>query len=127
MGYPPASAWEDRTGPAQRFLADYRAKTDLNRRILNHLLHDAFRDDAGATADPVVDLVLDPDPGPELIASVLGHYPFRDRADGLSEPDGAGPRGHPVPVAGALPPLPRGDRAEAPPGRRAGPPTPTWR
>lgn len=78
MGYPPESAWEDRTGAAQRFLAAYRAKTDLNRRILNHLLHDAFRAD-GSAADPVVDLVLDPSPGPELIASVLGAYPFRDR------------------------------------------------
>ena len=78
-GYPPASAWEDRTGPAQRFLNDYRAKTDLNRRILNHLLHDAFRDDDGPSADPVVDLVLDPAPAPELIADVLGRYPFDDR------------------------------------------------
>ncbi len=78
-GYPPASAWEDRTGPAQRFLNDYRSKTDLNRRILNHLLHDAFRDDSGATADPAIDLVLDPDPSPEHIAEVLGNYPFRDR------------------------------------------------
>ncbi len=65
MGYPPASIWEDRTGPAERFLHDYRAKTDLNRRILNHLLHDAFRDDDGQQADPVVDLVLDPDPIPK--------------------------------------------------------------
>ena len=79
MGYPPASAWEDRTGPAQRFLSDYRSKTDLNRRILNHLLHDAFRDDDGSTSDPVIDLVLVPDPSPELIASVLAKYPFRDR------------------------------------------------
>lgn len=79
MGYPPASAWEDRTGPAQRFLGDYRAKTELNRRILNHLLHDAFRDDEGAAADPVVDLVLDPSPGGAQIAEVLGKYPFRDR------------------------------------------------
>ena len=79
MGYPPASPWEDRTGPAQRFLGDYRLKTDLNRRILNHLLHDAFRDDDGTTADPVIDLVLVPDPSAELIASVLAKYPFRDR------------------------------------------------
>ena len=78
MGYPLASVWEDRIGPAQRFLHDYRAKTELNRRILNHLLHDAFRDDAGASADPIVDLVLDPKPSPELIAGVLGHYPFHD-------------------------------------------------
>jgi glutamate-ammonia-ligase adenylyltransferase len=80
MGYLPASAWEDRTGPAERFAADYRTKTERNRRILNHLLHDAFRDDAGAAADPVVDLILDPAPGPELIAAALGAYPFRDRA-----------------------------------------------
>ncbi|MDR3639190.1 MAG: bifunctional [glutamate--ammonia ligase]-adenylyl-L-tyrosine phosphorylase/[glutamate--ammonia-ligase] adenylyltransferase [Isosphaeraceae bacterium] len=80
MGYLPASVWEDRTGPAERFLTDYRAKTELNRRILNHLLHDAFRDDSGpGTADPVVDLVLDPNPSPEHIAEVLGKYPFRDR------------------------------------------------
>ena len=49
---------------AAGFLGDYRSKTELNRRILNHLLHDAFRDDDGAAADPVVDLVLDPDPTP---------------------------------------------------------------
>ena len=79
MGYASASPWEDRVGPAQRFLADYRAKAELNRRILNHLLHDAFRDDAGGPADPVVDLVLDPEPTPELIASALAPYPFTDR------------------------------------------------
>ena len=79
MGYPPVSLWEDRTGPAQRFLHDYRTKTETNRRILNHLLHDAFRDDSGASADPVVDLVLDPAPAPEHVAMALGSYPFRDR------------------------------------------------
>ena len=79
LGYPPAGPWEDRTGPAQRFLSDYRAKTELNRKILDHLLHDAFRDDAGAPADPVVDLVLDPEPGPELIAAALAPFPFQDR------------------------------------------------
>ncbi len=79
LGYPAASLWEDRTGPAERFLADYRAKTELNRKILNHLLHDAFRDDEGATADPIVDLVLDPAPDAEHITSALAAYPFRDR------------------------------------------------
>ena len=63
LGYPPASVWEDRTGPAQRFLADYRDKTEKNRAILNHLLHDAFAD-GDSTVDPVVDLVLDPSPAP---------------------------------------------------------------
>ena len=99
------------TGPAQRFLADYRAKTELNRKILNHLLHDAFRDDDGVPADPVVDLVLDPDPGPELDRRGPRPLPVPRPADGLSEPDGPGARGHPVPLAGPLPPLPGGDRA----------------
>ena len=52
----------------------------MNRRILNHLLHDAFSGDDGAAVDPIVDLVLDPDPAPELISEVLAPYPFRDRA-----------------------------------------------
>ena len=80
LGYPPASVWEDRTGPSQRFLADYRDKTEKNRAILNHLMHDAFATDGASTVDPVVDLVLDPSPGPDLIEAALGPYPFRDKA-----------------------------------------------
>ena len=60
----------------EAFEADYRNTTDLNRRILDHLLNDAFSDDE-ATADEV-DLVLDPDPPEEKIAAVLGKYRFRD-------------------------------------------------
>ena len=58
------------------FAADYRNKTLLNRRILDHLLHDAFSDEDGTVAE--VDLVLDPNPQEERIAEVLGKYPFRD-------------------------------------------------
>ena len=58
------------------FLADYRNKTRLNRKILDHLLHDAFSEDRATAAE--VDLVLDPDPPEEQIAEVLGKYPFRD-------------------------------------------------
>ena len=79
LGYPPASPWEDRTGPADRLLADYRAKTEWNRKILNHSLHDAFLDDGEAAAEPVVDLILDPSRTPEAIAAALAPYPFRDR------------------------------------------------
>ena len=80
LGYPPANHWEDRTGPAERFLADYRSKTEQNRAIPNHLLHDAFSDDGGdGPVDPVVDLVLDPFPSPELIEQALGPFPFRDK------------------------------------------------
>jgi len=58
------------------FERDYREKTAVNRKILDHLLHDAFSDDAETAAE--VDLVLDPDPPEERIAEVLGKYPFRD-------------------------------------------------
>jgi len=58
------------------FEEDYRTKTGLNRKILDHLLHGAFSDDKQTEAE--VDLVLDPDPPPERIAQVLGEYPFRD-------------------------------------------------
>ncbi|MGC8638481.1 MAG: bifunctional [glutamate--ammonia ligase]-adenylyl-L-tyrosine phosphorylase/[glutamate--ammonia-ligase] adenylyltransferase [Isosphaeraceae bacterium] len=79
MGYDPFVNSAEQAGPAQHFLADYRSKTEVNRRILNHILHDAFQDDDGAGADPVVDLVLDPHPTEEQIGEVLGRHPFRDR------------------------------------------------
>ena len=60
----------------ETFVDDYRAKTELNRKILDHLLHDAFSDDAETRSE--VDLVLDPDPPEERIVDVLGKYPFRD-------------------------------------------------
>jgi len=78
MGFTPTSEWEDRTGPAERFLQDYRAKTERNRRILNHLLHDAFQDESGDTFDPIVDVVLDPNPDPELLNRTLGGYSFQN-------------------------------------------------
>ena len=58
------------------FETDYRDKTRLNRKILDHLLHDAFTDDARTEAE--VDLVFDPDPPRQRIVEVLGKYPFRD-------------------------------------------------
>ena len=67
----------DKTALAQ-FEQDLATKTELNHRILNHLLHDAFGDDSAA--EPEVDLVLDPDPPPERIREVLSRYGFRDVA-----------------------------------------------
>lgn len=58
------------------FEADYKNKTELNRKILDHLLHDAFSDDA--RTEPESDLVLDPEPAAEQIAEILGRYRFRD-------------------------------------------------
>ncbi len=72
MGYAEAP---ERTALAA-FEADYRNQTDLNRRILDHLLHDAFGDEAETQAE--ADLVLDPSPPEERIVEVLGKYRFRD-------------------------------------------------
>ena len=60
----------------ERFLADYRRRTEENHRILNHLLHHAFPDEEETEAE--VDLVLDPDPSPEQIQTVLGKYRFKN-------------------------------------------------
>ena len=60
----------------EAFLGDYRDRTALNRKILDHLLHDAFSDDRQTQAE--VDLVLDPDPPEEHIQSVLSKYRFRN-------------------------------------------------
>lgn len=59
-----------------RFLQELNTAQDLNRTILDHLLHDAFPDDP--ELDPESDLILDPDPAAEKIQQVIGKYPFRD-------------------------------------------------
>jgi glutamate-ammonia-ligase adenylyltransferase len=77
---PPASLTPVRltsTDPLTAFLHDYREKTSLDRKILNHLLHDTFQGEDGQ-AEPESDLILDPQPDPETIRTVLGRYPFRD-------------------------------------------------
>ena len=63
--------------PMTAFMQDYREKTDVNRKILNHLLHQTFQGESGQ-AEPESDLILDPEPDPETIRKVLGRYPFRD-------------------------------------------------
>ncbi|MFM8735642.1 MAG: hypothetical protein ACKOC8_10665 [Pirellulales bacterium] len=50
--------------------------TTLNRRILDHLLHDAFPDDLAP--EPEVDLVLDPAPDDATVHDVLSRHGFRD-------------------------------------------------
>ncbi|MCI0463175.1 MAG: bifunctional [glutamate--ammonia ligase]-adenylyl-L-tyrosine phosphorylase/[glutamate--ammonia-ligase] adenylyltransferase, partial [Gemmataceae bacterium] len=60
-----------------RFVDDYQDKTELNRRILNHLLHDTFQGEDGQSA-PEADLILDPEPDPELVRQTLSRYRFRD-------------------------------------------------
>ena len=72
MGYADAP----RRAAHEAFRDDYRLKTQQNRKVLDHLLHEAFGDDA--PAEPEVDLVLDPEPAEEQIAAVLGKYGFDD-------------------------------------------------
>jgi glutamate-ammonia-ligase adenylyltransferase len=60
----------------EAFRKDYVDRTSNNRKILDHLLHDAFPEDA--ETEPEIDLVNEPDPTPETIQRVLGRYPFRD-------------------------------------------------
>jgi glutamate-ammonia-ligase adenylyltransferase len=50
--------------------------TGLNRKILDHLLHDAFPDDPHP--EPEVDLILDPEPDETRIQEVLTAHGFRD-------------------------------------------------
>ena len=61
---------------AARLRAELTDATRLNRRILDHLLHDAFP--GAETPEPEVDLVLDPDPAAETVAAVLTPRRFRD-------------------------------------------------
>jgi [glutamine synthetase] adenylyltransferase / [glutamine synthetase]-adenylyl-L-tyrosine phosphorylase len=50
--------------------------TSLNRKILDHLLHDAFPDDT--QPEPEVDLILDPEPDEADVQKVLAEHGFRD-------------------------------------------------
>jgi [glutamine synthetase] adenylyltransferase / [glutamine synthetase]-adenylyl-L-tyrosine phosphorylase len=63
--------------PLATFLSDYREKTTLTRKILDHLLHQTFEGEGGQ-AEPESDLILDPNPDPETVRAVLGRYPFKD-------------------------------------------------
>ncbi len=60
----------------EAFESELNSKSELNRKILDHLLHDAFGDEAHT--EPEVDLVNDPSPSPQRINEVLGKYGFRD-------------------------------------------------
>lgn len=72
MGYTES----EKRSALEAFLADYRNQTEVNRKILDHLLHDAFSEDRQTRAE--VDLVLDPDPSAERIEATLGKYRFRN-------------------------------------------------
>lgn len=58
------------------FNADFKYMTNANRRMLNHLLVNAFHDDEETAAE--VDLLLDSEPDENRILSVLSKYSFDD-------------------------------------------------
>ena len=68
--------------PASSFRKDLKQKTEQNRKILDHLLHDAFGDEAAS--EPEVDLVLDPEPDGRLIAQLFARHGFADPAAAYS-------------------------------------------
>ncbi|MEO8496684.1 MAG: bifunctional [glutamate--ammonia ligase]-adenylyl-L-tyrosine phosphorylase/[glutamate--ammonia-ligase] adenylyltransferase, partial [Planctomycetota bacterium] len=70
MGY----VENDQATALDQFKHDLTTKTELNRKILDHLLHDAFGEDSDC--DPETDLVLDPSPPEQSIREVLGRYGF---------------------------------------------------
>ena len=80
MGYGGAESDEGSadTPPLDQFKNDLKEKSELNRKILDHLLHDAFP--ASDTTSPTIDLVLDPNPGREAINETLAPYNFTNVA-----------------------------------------------
>ena len=69
----------DQGSALQVFRTELKRRTELNRKILDHLLHDAFADNEDW--EPETDLVLDPDPPEATLATVLGQHGFRDVQD----------------------------------------------
>ena len=63
-------------GALDQFKRDLATKTELNRKILDHLLHDAFGEESDC--DPETDLVLDPSPPEKTVREVLDRYGFAD-------------------------------------------------
>jgi len=61
------------------FKGELQRKTVLNRKILDHLLNDAFDDDDTWGAE--TDLILDPDPSNATIEEVLDKHGFHDLHD----------------------------------------------
>ncbi|MEI8070802.1 MAG: bifunctional [glutamate--ammonia ligase]-adenylyl-L-tyrosine phosphorylase/[glutamate--ammonia-ligase] adenylyltransferase [Planctomycetota bacterium] len=70
------SGYGQGTAAIAAFSQDLAEATALNRRILDHLLHDAFPNDTDPA--PEVDLILDPQPSEAFVQEVLGRHNFRD-------------------------------------------------
>jgi glutamate-ammonia-ligase adenylyltransferase len=67
--------------PGDRFLDDLRQISGRNRATLDRLLHGLFPDDTTTGDEPESDLILDPEPEPARIESLLRRYGFQDPAE----------------------------------------------
>lgn len=62
------------TNELDAFQTELADRTQANRKVLEHLLHNAFEDES--VAAPETDLLLDPEPKSETIDEVLAPYGF---------------------------------------------------
>lgn len=60
----------------EQFKVELEERTEVNRKILDHLLHDAFPEDE--EIEPEVDLILAPDPSEEYVHEIMSKYGFVD-------------------------------------------------
>lgn len=61
----------------EQFRTDLREIREVNRRILDHLLHQAFQDEDPGVVPPEVDLLFAPQPSETELIQVLGPLGFR--------------------------------------------------
>lgn len=61
------------------FKADYKQRSEQNRSMLDHLLHEPFATDDGVVEE--TDLVLEPEPSESRLLAVLQRYRFRQPRD----------------------------------------------
>ncbi|HEY6565401.1 MAG TPA: bifunctional [glutamate--ammonia ligase]-adenylyl-L-tyrosine phosphorylase/[glutamate--ammonia-ligase] adenylyltransferase [Pirellulaceae bacterium] len=64
------------SSPLERFDASLAERRRLNRRILDHILHETFRETEPVRAE--ADLILMPEPAPEQVAAILTKFGFAD-------------------------------------------------
>lgn len=77
MGFRDAAQSSARDGnAADEFQQQLQLATQRNRQVLDHLLHRAFTGEENAAAE--TDLILDPEPTPDVIDNTLGKYRFKD-------------------------------------------------
>lgn len=81
MGYKPGNQWESPDGPFERFSREYQLRTSENNANLNRLLHHAFFTEDPQGADPLSDLILDPEMPEDMREQALNPIGFLDSSE----------------------------------------------